>query len=272
MVDAIRSGRMNYEEMAAAILTGDDSIMAIAEETDDLTEAWDRFKNYLKLTFEDAALSVFGEVSRFVDEELVGAADRVKAAFEEGGIEAAITQIGVEINRIYDEYLKPLWEEKIKPFFQDTVKPALIQIGTQIGNAVGESVANAIENKLQRWALTVAIPPILQPFKDKIIAYLDFSRIFFDAARKAEEIANLPSPGGGGGGNTVSGASTFGSPRLSIESIDSLAAGSTTAIAPGAIQVTVNVSGSASPREVRQAVDGSMDDAIARLARELSVS
>jgi hypothetical protein len=272
MVDAIRSGRLNYEEMANAILNGEDSIMSIAEETDDLTEAWDRFKNYLKLTFEDAALSVFGEVSKFVDEELVGAAQRVKEAFEEGGIEAAITQVGEEFRRIYSEYLKPLWEDDIKPFFEDTVKPQLERIAINIGNAVGEGISNAIENKLRRWALTVSIPPILQPFRDKIIAFLDFSRIFRDAAREAEQIANLPSPGGGGGGNTVSRVPTFGSPRLSVESLDSLASSSTAAIAPGAIQVTVNVSGSAQPMDVRRAVDMSMDDAIARLARELAVS
>jgi hypothetical protein len=55
--------------------------------------------------------------------------------------------------------------------------------------------------------------------------------------------------------------------------LDSMSAsGSSVGIAPGAILVTVNVSGDASPQQVGAAVDRSMDDALARLARELGVS
>jgi TP901 family phage tail tape measure protein len=61
-------------------------------------------------------------------------------------------------------------------------------------------------------------------------------------------------------------------PLERLPSLFNLDEGSGVTIEPGAIQVSVTVSGDAKPRDVGLAVDRSMNDAIARLARELAVA
>jgi hypothetical protein len=146
LYDAIASGRLGVEELTEAIVNGQDTIQAAASDTDGFREAWEAFKNYIKVTLEPLATEVFQNLKGLV-EELRPAVDRVVEAFEKDGLEGALAQVADEWDRIYENQLKPLWEDKFLPFLNDTVKPLVIATGV----AIGTDFATAIWNGLKEW-------------------------------------------------------------------------------------------------------------------------
>jgi hypothetical protein len=146
LVDAIRSGRFGVNELVTAIVEGSDTIQAAADDTDGFREAWEAFKNYIKVTLEPLATEVFQNLKGLV-EELRPAVDRVVEAFEKDGLEGALAQVADEWDRIYQNQLRPLWEDKFLPFLNDTVKPLVIEVGV----AIGTDFATAIWNGLKEW-------------------------------------------------------------------------------------------------------------------------
>ena len=141
LVDAVRDGRLSVEDFTRTLVDGSDTIVGVAEETDGWRQALDKVKNFLKLQFEDVAREVFSNVTKFVD-DLIPAAERVAAAFEEDGLEGAFRQLGVEMRAIYDETIKPLFDEFLS-FLDTTVKPLVIALAKEIGSAMWQGVKDS---------------------------------------------------------------------------------------------------------------------------------
>jgi hypothetical protein len=147
LVDAVRDGRLSVEEFTATLVDGQDSIIGVAEETDGWREALDKVKNFLKLQFEDVARGVFKNVTEFVD-ELIPAAQRVSDAFEEDGLTGAFRQLSVELKKIYEERIEPIFA-RFLVFLNETVKPIALEIGKEIGGAIASGIATAAANALK---------------------------------------------------------------------------------------------------------------------------
>ncbi|HEY7823175.1 MAG TPA: phage tail tape measure protein, partial [Acidimicrobiia bacterium] len=107
-LDVVRDNNIDYGELVERLQDSQVTINETAEETDGVREAWQEFKNYLKLQFEGPATAVFEGLKETI-EGLVPAADRVKEAYEEGGITGALEQVADEWDTIYRERLEPLW-------------------------------------------------------------------------------------------------------------------------------------------------------------------
>jgi hypothetical protein len=153
LVDAVRDGRLSVEEFTATLVDGQDSIIGVARETDGWKEALEKVKNFLKLQFEDVAREVFKNVTEFVD-GLIPAAQRVSAAFEKDGIEGAFRQLGVEMRKIYEENIQPLFIRFLQ-FLDETVKPLALALGKEIGSAIASGIASGVVSGLK------AIPGVL---------------------------------------------------------------------------------------------------------------
>jgi hypothetical protein len=153
LVDAVRDGRLSVEEFTATLVDGQDSIIGVARETDGWKEALEKVKNFLKLQFEDVAREVFKNVTEFVD-GLIPAAQRVSAAFEKDGIEGAFRQLGVEMRKIYEENIEPLFIRFLQ-FLDETVKPLALALGKEIGSAIASGIASGVVSGLK------AIPGVL---------------------------------------------------------------------------------------------------------------
>jgi len=150
-VDTVRGGKFDIDELIASLNASSETITGAAEDTDGFRESWDRFKNYLKLTLEPVATEVFANMEGLVG-ELVPAVDRVKAAFEEDGLEGALAQVAEEWDRIYEENIKPLWDQFLL-FLDETVKPLAIAIAKEIGSAMWEGLKTAFTDGLKRGLL-----------------------------------------------------------------------------------------------------------------------
>ena len=122
-------------------------------------------------------------------EELIPAADRVKEAYEQGGIEGALEQVADEWDKIYEDRLKPLWEDTFLPFLENTVKPALVGIGTEIGTAVAEAIKQSILDSLD---------PALNP---AWLRRLENMLLFTDPPAPPPPPPGRPGGGGGPGGD-----------------------------------------------------------------------
>lgn len=143
LVDAVRDGRLSVEEFTASLVEGDSSILAVAEETDGWRVELDKFKNFLKLEFEDEATAVFDAVTESV-KLLIPAAENVKEAYEEEGLKGALGAVAEEWDRIYEAHLEPLWLTFLD-FLQTTVKPLALDLGSDIGGAIVSGMANAVK-------------------------------------------------------------------------------------------------------------------------------
>jgi TP901 family phage tail tape measure protein len=144
LFDAIKSGRFGVDELVEAIANGADTIEIATGETDGFRQAWEGFKNYLKITLEPAATEVFRNLTGIV-EELRPATDRVVKAFEEDGLQGALAQVAEEWDRIYKDKLQPLFI-KLLAFLQETVKPIALQIGEEIGGAIASGIFSAFKS------------------------------------------------------------------------------------------------------------------------------
>jgi phage-related minor tail protein len=147
LVDAVRDGRLSVEEFTATLVDGSDTIVGVAEETDGWREALDKVKNFLKLQFEDVAREVFKNVTEFVD-DLIPAAQRVSDAFEEDGLTGAFRQLAIELKKIYEERIEPIFA-RFLVFLNETVKPIALEIGKEIGGAIASGIATAAANALK---------------------------------------------------------------------------------------------------------------------------
>lgn len=58
----IREGKLSFDDLAASISAGGDTINGAAGDTEDFAEKWDRFKNQTLLTLQPVAEKVFGAV------------------------------------------------------------------------------------------------------------------------------------------------------------------------------------------------------------------
>jgi hypothetical protein len=156
LIDAIRDGRLDIEGFTSAIVDGGLGIMETAEATDGWRQALDKVRNNLKLQFEPLAREVFREVTSLI-EGLNPAIDRVKAAFEEDGLKGALRQVADEWDKIYEQYIRPLWE-RFKTFLIDDVKPAVIAAAVDIGTALAVALRDAMLNKLKSffWSKDIA--------------------------------------------------------------------------------------------------------------------
>jgi hypothetical protein len=132
------------DELVEAIANGSDTINAAAGDTDGFREAWEGFKNYLKITLEPAATAVFGHMSELVG-ELRPAADRVVEAFEKDGLQGALEKVAEEWDKIYAEKIQPLFI-KFLEFLNETVKPIALQLGNAIGGAIASGMWSAFKS------------------------------------------------------------------------------------------------------------------------------
>jgi TP901 family phage tail tape measure protein len=189
LYDAIQSGRLGVDELVEVIVNGSDTINAAAEDTDGFREAWENFKNYIKITLEPAATAVFQGLSELVG-ELRPAADRVVEAFERDGLQGALEQLSIEWNKIYEEQIKPLWE-RFTAFLNDVVKPLAIQIGYEIGAGIAEAIWSGFKNLVRSKLWSDEISDAVQG--------IDTGRAARDAVGIPEFVApptfTVPSPG-----------------------------------------------------------------------------
>lgn len=149
VVDAVRDGALEIDDILATLRDGD-TIMGLAEETDDLAESWDTFKNFLKLQFEPIATSVFNNATGLI-EQLQPAVTRVKDAFEKEGLNGAMEQLSKEWDSIYNnpEFgIKALWEKFLK-FLREIVLPAAKELATEIGAALFDGIVKGATDALK---------------------------------------------------------------------------------------------------------------------------
>jgi len=159
-LDTIRGGKFDLDEFIAQITTGSETIETAAEDTDGFRESWEEFKNYLKVVLEPAAAEVFAALEGFVN-RLRPAAEEVMEAYEEGGLKGALEQIAIEWDKIYDEYLQPLWW-RFLDFLEFEVLPEALTLGRNIGSAIGSGLQNALAGFLSNVAermLNIPLPP-----------------------------------------------------------------------------------------------------------------
>ena len=199
-LDVVRDNNIDYGELVERLQDSNVTINETAEETDGVREAWEEFKNYLKLQFEGPALAVFEGLKETI-EGLIPAADRVKEAYEEGGITGALEQVADEWDKIYEERLQPLWERFLQ-FLNDYIKPLALELGEQIGGAIASGMWNAFKS---------GVSNLFGPkFGDRVLSDLEATGEFnmeVDLTPWNDlDVLNLPSmgggppaPGGGGG-------------------------------------------------------------------------
>jgi hypothetical protein len=190
LVDAVRDGRLSVEDFTATLLEGSDTIIGVADETDGWREALDKVKNFIKLQFEPVAREVFSRVTEFID-NLIPAAERVSAAFEEDGIAGAFRQLGREMQDIYDDVIRPIFDNQLIPFLNDVVKPALIQFGTEAGLAIGAALWSAIKTGLKNSLLG---DPLDQTFTQRLIDQVLGRGAFEDSRLRAAPDSPTPTP------------------------------------------------------------------------------
>ncbi|HEY7823103.1 MAG TPA: phage tail tape measure protein [Acidimicrobiia bacterium] len=146
-LEVIRGGKIDVDLFIASLGDPTGAITSTAAETDGLREKWDTFKNYLKVTFEPAAMEVFDALSEMVD-GLRPAVDRVREAFEEDGLEGALAQVAEEWDKIYENNIRPLWEGFLQ-FLNDYVKPIALELGKDIGNAIASGIWDTVTSALK---------------------------------------------------------------------------------------------------------------------------
>jgi len=143
-LDVVRDNNVDYGELVGRLQDSQVTINDTARETDGVREAWEEFKNYLKLQFEEPATAVFTGLKETI-EELRPAVDRVKDAFEEEGIQGALAQLADEWDRVYEERFEPLWEGFLQ-FLNDVVKPLALELGEEIGGAIASGMWSAFKS------------------------------------------------------------------------------------------------------------------------------
>jgi hypothetical protein len=148
MFDTMRNGKLDVDELLAAVLESDETIMGAASATDGFRESWDKFKNYIKLTLEPVSEAVFANLELLIA-DLTPAVDRVKEAFEEDGLEGALAQLAIEWDKIYKDKLEPLWI-KFLEFLNDVVKPIALELGKDIGSAIASGMWSAFKAGVSR--------------------------------------------------------------------------------------------------------------------------
>lgn len=92
MVEAIRSGKLEFGDMLDVVKNGTDTIRGAGKDTMDFAENWTLFKNNALLAIEPIAARVFG----FLGEKTAGLADDVKRlseAWQTGGFEGFANEL-----------------------------------------------------------------------------------------------------------------------------------------------------------------------------------
>lgn len=154
LLDTIRGGKFDLDEFIATIEDSSGAIMRTAEDTDGLREAWQNFKNYIKLELEPVANTVFSNLETFV-ENLRPAVDRVKAAFEKDGLQGALEQVAKEWDRIYNDPdigIKALWE-RFKEYLQTDVLPFVLDFAAEVGSAIFSGMVNGFNDAVKNLGL-----------------------------------------------------------------------------------------------------------------------
>jgi hypothetical protein len=156
LIDAVRDGRLDIAEFTAAIVDGGMGILETAEATDGWREKLKELKNYIKLQFEGPSRAVFEGLTKLID-GLKPAVDNITKAFDEDGLKGALRQVADEWDKIYEQYIRPLWE-RFKTFLIDDVKPAVIAAAVDIGTSLAIALRDAMVNKLKSffWSKDIA--------------------------------------------------------------------------------------------------------------------
>jgi hypothetical protein len=156
LIDAVRDGRLDIETFTAAIVDGGMGILETAEATDGWREKLKELKNYIKLQFEGPSRAVFEGLTKLID-GLKPAVDNITKAFDEDGLKGALRQVADEWDKIYEQYIRPLWE-RFKTFLIDDVKPAVIAAAVDIGTSLAVALRDAMLNKLKSffWSKDIA--------------------------------------------------------------------------------------------------------------------
>jgi len=161
-LDTIRGGKFDLDEFVEQITTGSETITTAAEDTDGFRESWEEFKNYLKIALEPAAEEVFTALEGFV-QRLRPAAEEVMEAYEQDGLKGALERVAIEWDKIYDQYLEPLWL-RFLDFLEFEVLPQAAIIGRSIGSAIGGALTDALAGHLENAASFMTKIP-LAPFQ-----------------------------------------------------------------------------------------------------------
>ncbi|HEY7823238.1 MAG TPA: phage tail tape measure protein, partial [Acidimicrobiia bacterium] len=188
-LSVVRDANFDYQGLLATLEGSQVTITETAASTDGLREKWDTFKNYLKVTFEPAAMEVFDALTEMVD-GLIPAVDRVKAAFDKEGLQGALAQVSEEWDRIYENNIKPLWEGFLQ-FLNDYVKPIALELGKEIGGAIASGIWSAITS-----ALT---PDFVDEFLDVEYQPPTTGPRSLEDIRRGLGLPVVPAPGGGRG-------------------------------------------------------------------------
>jgi len=147
-LEVVRGGKIDVDLFLQSLGDPTGAINSTSEQTDGLRERWDTFKNYLRVEFEPAAMTVFDALEDAVT-ELIPAANRVKDAYGEGGLASALDQVAVEWNTIYDRYLEPLFIDFLY-FLDEVIVPAFVELGSKMGRALMGALANTLRERLLR--------------------------------------------------------------------------------------------------------------------------
>lgn len=139
-LEVIRSNRLDFDGLIQQIRDSDATIAESAAQADGLRDAWDGFKNFLKLQFEEPATLVFENLKEAIN-SLKPISEEVMAAYDEDGLAGALEVVEREWNRIYENNIEPLWR-KFLDFLELTVLPAAIEIGTDIGVGIARGIWN----------------------------------------------------------------------------------------------------------------------------------
>lgn len=150
---AIREGRFSFEDLAATIASGDETILGAAEDTRDLAESWQIFKNRVLVGIEPIATRVFnalGDGMQWVIDNMGG----FSAAWDQA--REALAPVGDFIRDIFSSLEGEAASGAFDPIIQgardlggalqtawSVAAPILQQIGDVIRSTFGDSEGGA---------------------------------------------------------------------------------------------------------------------------------
>lgn len=166
ITDAIRSGRFEFQDFAAAVGMGADSISKAATDTDDFPEVLQQIRNQLTVALEPIATPLLGSISDGMTELLRTVQENMPA------IESAFSGIG----KAFGAALR----------FIMSLLPMVLPLIAALGSAVG-FLADHLED----------LAPILKPVIAAVAAWLAWGKVVSIVSSVAGAVSTLGSALGG---------------------------------------------------------------------------
>lgn len=172
----IREGQLSYEDLAASIANGGDTVNAAAEDTADFAERWQNLKNRVFLALEPLANRVFGAIGDGMT-AIMPIVESVSAAVEEDGLRGAVGALWEAFSVQFPgiaETVSGFWEN-VQPTFSAILTAVraivdwVVVNWPQIQAVIGE-VLGVVQTVIQGFVDLVTT--LWQNFGDNILRFL----------------------------------------------------------------------------------------------------